>query len=301
MHVSLAKNSSEHRVGAGRRLLGCSSCALALGLAALGLVGCVSPDSRARRLSEDVRYVAAGPLFKSLLAIRSPLTGNPQTNEPLAIFIEGDGLAWTTGSQPAVDPTPRNIPMLHLMRSSGMDAVYLGRPCYWIGMFDAPCEPTYWTSHRFSDDVVAAMTYAVNDLRGEVVRDVVLVGHSGGGTLAVLIAQRLPGTVSVITFGAVLDHAAWTSRHRVSPLSGSLNPAALQRRSVNLSEMHVFASRDETVHIADNTRYLNAEGGRLFSLIEGDHLCCWTDWWRASAATVLSDMRVRRSSQGKSS
>jgi pimeloyl-ACP methyl ester carboxylesterase len=301
MDASRAKNSSEHRVGAGRRLPGCSSHVLVLGLAALGLVGCVLPDSRVRRLGEDMRYVPAGPVFKSLLAIRNPITRDQQTGEPLAIFIEGDGLAWTTGSQPAVDPTPRNIPMLHLMRSSGMDAVYLGRPCYWVGMFDAPCGPAYWTSHRFSTDVVAAMTYAVNDLRGEATRDVVLVGHSGGGTLAILIGQRLPGNISVITFGAVLDHEAWTSRHRVSPLSGSLNPAALQHRSVNLSEMHVFASRDETVHIADNTRYLNADGGRSFSLIEGDHLCCWTDWWRARAATVLSDMRVRRTLQGKSS
>ena len=138
------------------------------------------------------------------------------------------------------------------------------------------------------------MTDAVRQLRRDAAEPLLLVGHSGGGALAVLIAARLSGKVSVVTFGAVLDHKAWTDRHRVSPLSGSLNPAQLTNDTRNFSELHVFASRDETVRVEDNQRYLNARGGRPYVIIEGDHLCCWAAWWKTQGMTALNGMRDER-------
>lgn len=184
--------------------------------------------------------------------------------------------------------------MLDLMRASGLDAAYLGRPCYWINTFVAPCAPAYWTSHRFADEVVSTMTHAVRKLRGDADRPLVLVGHSGGGTLAVLIAARLSGKVGVVTFGAVLDHEAWTARHGASPLSGSLNPAQLAGDVSNFYELHVFATRDATVRVEDNQRYLNSRGGRPYTIIEGDHVCCWAEWWQTQGVTALNDLRNKR-------
>lgn len=276
-----------------RRLVGAMH-VLAWSTSLLALVGCVSPHLAGRpdgKSGATVAVLTADTFFPPLIVVRNAAPPLSAFGDILAIFIEGDGRAWATATSAAMDPTPRRAPMLELMRSTPLDAVYLGRPCYWTGTFVAPCAPKYWTSHRFSDEVVTAMTHAVRQLRGDVDRPLLLVGHSGGGTLAVLVAARLSGEVSVVTFGAVLDHEAWTTRHRVSTLSGSLNPARLAADMGNFSELHVFASRDETVRVADNQRYLNARGGRPHTIIDGDHLCCWAAWWQTQRVTTFSGVR----------
>ena len=51
-------------------------------------------------------------------------------------------------------------------------------------------------------------------------REVTFVGYSGGGVLAVLIAERLDNVAGVITVGANLDTDAWTEHHGYLPLTG---------------------------------------------------------------------------------
>jgi predicted alpha/beta hydrolase family esterase len=265
-----------------------------------GTAGCASNSVTGTGSGGIALHIRAGSVFSTLMAVHNRTTLSKPNDGQLIVFIEGDGRAWVTATSAAVDPTPRSTPMLDLMRTSNVDAVYLGRPCYWINTFVAPCAPKYWTSHRFSDEVVTAMTVAVRQLRSDAERPVLLVGHSGGGTLAVLIAARLSGEVGVITFGAVLDHAAWTTRHGVSALSGSLNPAQMTANMRSFSELHVFATRDETVRVADSQSYLNARGGRPYTTIEGDHLCCWAEWWQTQGMTALSKLRdTHENSRGK--
>ena len=259
-----------------------------------GMSSCASIFPSAARNNFSSITLGSGAFFERLVLVRQAAVAKTVGDSPLVIFIEGDGVAWITSTQAAVDPTPRRTPMLNLMSTSGVNAAYLGRPCYWINTFLAPCAPAYWTSHRFSEEVVSTMTDAVRQLRRDASQPLLLVGHSGGGTLAVLIAARLSGKVSVVTFGAVLDHEAWTARHGVSPLSGSLNPARLMNDMRNFSELHVFASRDETVRVADNHNYLNAPGGRPYTVIEGDHLCCWAAWWNTQGMTALNGVRYER-------
>ena len=51
---------------------------------------------------------------------------------------------------------------------------------------------------------------------------VILVGYSGGGAIAVLLAARRLDVAGVITVSADLDLAYWTQRDGLAPLSGSL-------------------------------------------------------------------------------
>src|SRR5258707_1238646 len=50
-------------------------------------------------------------------------------------------------------------------------------------------------------------------------------GHSGGGTLAVLLARRFSQTRLVVTVAGDLDTAAWAKAVAREDLDGSLNPA----------------------------------------------------------------------------
>src|SRR6185437_2332145 len=110
--------------------------------------------------------------------------------------------------------------------SRGHPVLYLGRPCY-LGLASSPeCRPADWTFERYSARVVASLAAATNRFREREGRpDVVLVGHSGGGTLAVLMAPQVQGLRAVVTIGANLDVAAWTLWHGYLPLNGSLDPA----------------------------------------------------------------------------
>ena len=102
--------------------------------------------------------------------------------------------------------------MLELMSLDHAPSLYLGRPCYFGMARQPPCEPQYWTTLRFSESVVASMAAALKAAVGSMVEQgFVLIGHSGGGTLAMLLAQRLDRVQSVVTIAGNLDIEAWAA------------------------------------------------------------------------------------------
>ena len=54
---------------------------------------------------------------------------------PLTIYIEGDGQAWLTRTQPSLNPTPRNPLALRLAAlDKSENVVYLARPCQYVDL-----------------------------------------------------------------------------------------------------------------------------------------------------------------------
>ncbi|MBF0128076.1 MAG: alpha/beta hydrolase, partial [Magnetococcales bacterium] len=149
--------------------------------------------------------------------------------EPLTVYIEGDGFAYETAYRPSPDPTPRNPMVLRLAAlHQGDNVAYLARPC----MYSDPERPLpecgsngWWTLGRFSEEVVQAMDLALTDLKKKArAPRLHLVGYSGGGAIAALLAARRADIASLRTLAGNLDHAAFTRFHKVTPLSKSLNP-----------------------------------------------------------------------------
>lgn len=126
----------------------------------------------------------------------------------LTIYIEGDGFAWTSS-----DPTPVSPTGLHLaLAQPEGNIAYLARPCQYVR-----CEQRYWTSHRFAPEVIASANLALEALKKKFgAQCLVLVGYSGGGAVAALLAEQRLDVVRLITIAGNLDHRAWTSHHRVS-------------------------------------------------------------------------------------
>src|SRR5262245_66024830 len=83
---------------------------------------------------------------------------------------------------------------------------------------------------------------------------IVLVGYSGGGTLAVLIAERLDNVAAVITISANLDTEAWTDQQQYLPLDQSLNPAK-STHPHPWPEIHLHGGRDSVVPVATTAAY----------------------------------------------
>ncbi|HEY9081015.1 alpha/beta hydrolase [Magnetovibrio sp.] len=203
----------------------------------------------------------------------------------MTVYIEGDGFAWKTRYQPSMDPTPDDAMSLKLALSDVTgNAAYLARPCQFTMEMDRRrCHTAYWTTARYSKPVIDSMDEAVSALkRASNAQSIRLVGYSGGGVVAALLAARRPDVVQLVTLAANLDTAYWTRLHGVTPLYDSLNPATLPSLKT-VPQMHFVGADDQIVPQSVLVSYLHAIGRdpktSLRSLSGVDHTCCWSDMW----------------------
>lgn len=174
----------------------------------------------------------------------------PDSTEILTIYIEGDGVSWERRSRPSLDPTPVNPVGLGMaLRHPLGPAAYLARPCQFGGIeTDDLCTQALWTGRRFSPEVVEATNQAVSILLNEAgLKRVRLIGYSGGGAVAALVAADRDDVVQLITVAANLDHLAWTKLNRIAPLTGSLNPADAWPQLVDIPQLHLVGAADVVV------------------------------------------------------
>jgi pimeloyl-ACP methyl ester carboxylesterase len=210
----------------------------------------------------------------------------------LWVFIDGDGRPWINGGrEPAQDPTSRNPLALRLAGATGRPALYISRPCYDGHASDAACSVELWTSARYSERVVESMIEALRAFQAQhAFEHLVLVGYSGGGTLAALMAPRLPNVRALVTVAANLDVAAWTAHHGYLPLNESLDPA--DRDDVlTAPEIHLVGVGDITVPAQLSRRYFERRPRALLWEYEGfDHICCWAQHWPRIVARLEEEM-----------
>jgi pimeloyl-ACP methyl ester carboxylesterase len=191
----------------------------------LVLGACASPPARLEAMAKDMGLADYG-LRGGGFELKSYRNRGVLPSGRLHIYLEGDGTPWITRTRVALDPTPRNPLALRLMALDPAPAVYLARPCY-NGIAGAPgCSPWLWTSGRYSEVVVSSMESALRSLiAAQALSEVVLIGYSGGGVIAWLLAQRIPEVRVLVTIAANLDIDTWADRRGFSRFSGSLNPA----------------------------------------------------------------------------
>lgn len=257
-------------------------------LAAALLVGCAGADRFGGSRDSVVEWgaargfaagrVAAGSF--RLLALRR---GYPKRDDGLLrVYIEGDGAAWPTRYQPPRDPTPTEPVALALAAADPAVAVaYLGRPCQYLDPAElAGCAADNWTGSRFSPEVVAAYQAALDALKAELgARRLWLVGYSGGGVLAALLAARRGDVEQLVTVASPVAVAEWTAWHKSTPLSGSLDPGTDAGPRLPPA-VHFVGGRDDVVPPSLVADFARRSGGRLREVAGFDHRCCWSRDWR---------------------
>lgn len=187
--------------------------------------------------------------------------------DTLNIFIEGDG-------KPGI--------ALKLAHDIGGNSVYLGRPCqYMIGNRQNSCNKQMWTSHRYSRSVVHSMSRAITAMKlrfnAERVR---LIGFSGGGTIASIIAAQRHDVELLVTVAGNLDHRRWTDFNRIAPLYGSLNPVDYSKALEQVPQIHLIGERDHVVPGSVLMSYLSRlkslDNVQSHIIVGADHTCCWS-------------------------
>lgn len=164
------------------------------------------------------------------------------------LYIEGDGLAWLGNQEPSLNPTPTDPIALKLAaRDPAANVVWLARPCQYEG-FSVDCDQAYWTGKRFAPEVVDAYAQALDHLKQQYhFTGFELVGFSGGGAIAALLAAQRSDIVNLRTVGGNLDHDAFNAFHHVSPMPSSLNPRDYAGKIAHLPQLHFTGQRDDIV------------------------------------------------------
>jgi len=218
--------------------------------------------------------------FKHMVLIQ----GEKNTSR-LHVYIEGDGRPFNNRFQISTDPSPRHPLMLELMAQDKTASLYLGRPCYFTQsnplMADEQCNYHWWTDARYSDAVVSSMIDALRqNLKKYTFQGVTLIGHSGGGTLAMLMSERMPEVDQLVTLAGNLDTQAWARYHHFTPLNNSLNPATTIKTATPIKQLHFMGSKDDNIPPTLGQRFLTQIGQQGRVIENFDHSCCWYSRWQ---------------------
>ena len=201
-------------------------------------------------------------------------------SDRLTVYLEGDGAAWRTPLHPPVDPTPDEPLALALALADGRPAVaYLARPCQYLAAPAlARCGQAWWTHERFSPLVLKTMNEVLDTLKATTgARELELVGYSGGGVLATLLAGRRDDVAQLITVAAPLSLAAWTQAHGLAGFPASADP--VQQTDPLPPAIHYAGSEDRIVPAEIVRDFVARRGGRLEIMAGHDHRCCWHRIW----------------------
>ena len=168
-------------------------------------------------------------------------------NAPYVFYIEGDGHSFTKYRVPTDNPTPMQQIVMNLAVLDGRpNIVYVARPCQYTPMHLNPkCNSSYWAGKGMSEEVVSSLNEVINTINND--RPFSLVGYSGGGGIAVLIAARNKNVKDIITVAGNLDHVSFNKHHGTSPMLGSLNPIDYATKIHNIPQLHVSGGNDNIV------------------------------------------------------
>ncbi|MEW8209178.1 MAG: alpha/beta hydrolase [Candidatus Thiodiazotropha taylori] len=250
--------------------------------ALLFLAACASPSKRFDRQAAELGFDKQewlGDGFTHTLFKNKPL----QDSSKLHVYLGGDGIPWLRRNRIALDPTPRDPLGLRLMALDDNPSVYLGRPCY-HGQDNSPaCSPLLWTYERYSSAVVDSMAVVIEKLLDSGgYEGLVMVGFSGGGGLAMLLAPKLSQTRQVVTLAGNLDIQAWTSLHDHGALLGSINPSEQPPLDGTIQQFHLAGGKDENIPPwVVEVAVENQPNSQFITFDDFDHNCCWEKIWKS--------------------
>lgn len=206
----------------------------------------------------------------------------------VSVYIEGDGFAYITPRRLSPDPTPLTPTALILASVDPAESVvYLARPCQFVDLRkERNCLGKYWSSHRFAEEVISSYDQVLNRVKksGRETR-FHLVGYSGGGAVAVLLAARRDDIESVRTVAGYLDHVALNEAKGVAPLWGSLDPIKKASSLVGVPQVHYSGGRDKLIPRWVGASFVKMVGdaacARSVTVNQAEHEFGWKEFWES--------------------
>ena len=172
-------------------------------------------------------------------------------NQPIHIYVEGDGHAFYANGAPTADPTPRDSFVRNLVvNDSYKNVAYIARPCQFIN--DSNCDMSAWTNARFSTDAIDSLANTIKQIAGT--QPVILIGYSGGALATGLVIKQHPeiNIKKWITIAGVLNHHDWTTYFGDADLDKSQDMSSLP----NVPQVHYVGDKDKIVPITLSQKWI---------------------------------------------
>ncbi len=207
-------------------------------------------------------------------------------SDTISIYIEGDGRAWETKHRLSDDPTPSNPVALKLAAVDPADNIaYIARPGQYSLSGIPDCDSKYWSGFRFAEEVINSFNRAIDLLKEKsLARHVELVGYSGGGAIAVLVAARRSDVVALRTVAGNLAPKVFCQYHHVSRLEGSMDPMDVAQEMSLIPQRHFVGSKDLVVPEFITHSFVKQEGDQAYdriTVVEGaTHTKGWQEHWK---------------------
>ena len=132
-----------------------------------------------------------------------------KADEIATFYIEGDGLAWLSRRRVSANPTPKNPLALKLaLTDLSANVIYIARPCQYVDLkTEQQCSSDYWTTKRISPEVIASLDQAITQIKQRAkINKIRLVGYTGGGAIAAVLAATLDDVIDMRTVASTLEN-----------------------------------------------------------------------------------------------
>ncbi|MDR2460697.1 MAG: hypothetical protein LBE38_07950 [Deltaproteobacteria bacterium] len=212
----------------------------------------------------------------------------------LVVYLEGDGRAIIRG-RPSADPTPRTSQSLELaLLDPAPNILYLARIGQFLSAYAQDRYQPLWSERRLAPEVVEAASRAIDSAKAMVGASYIhIIGYSGGGGLAVLLAENRTDVLSLVTVAGLLDTVWWVETRGYKPLTGSLNPVDKVSEILTLPQIHFFGIEDNIIPPEMSRVY--ASKGNFSDLrrlgVPTNHYEAWTSMWSELLNNYVLPMR----------
>jgi len=212
------------------------------------------------------------------------------TNQPITVYLEGDVRDWVPAAPPGTDNTPDEELGLRLAKIDPADnVIFIAHPCQ-FGIDDFICYGETWEKGRLAqqslDSINRALTYALASVPHPQLN---LVGYSGGGAIAALLAARRHDVISLRTIAANLDPNGNGRTHVTEPRDDFIDPMLISPRLASLPQEHFVGDKDVFVPPFLTENFVNTMGRsfcvKVTHVPEATHRTGWEQAWKQYSMT----------------
>ncbi len=203
--------------------------------------------------------------------------------KPLKVYIEGDGFAWVDRYTLSANPTPVNpVALKFSINDKSQNVAYVARPCQYNTSKN--CSDKYWADKRFAKEVVESINQAISILkRQSKSKEIELIGFSGGGAIAVLVASKRDDIKKITTIAGNLNHKLLHRHHNIPPMIGSLDPIEIAHKISHIPQVHYVGKDDKVVvrKIANSFKKAskNDKNIKIIDISNATHTKGWEVLW----------------------
>jgi len=254
-------------------------------------VGCSSKLSPKFRQQKADHFAVIGKLVHERIITDKFLLTTYQRfqhkdkSKQLVVYIEGDGMAWISRDQLSNNPTPVHPVALELASlDRGVNLLYIARPCQYLWPQSMRnCSSDYWNDKRGSEEVISAINQVISIIKArEEFLSIKLIGYSGGGGIAAIITDRRDDVQKLVTIAGNLNYDLFTKIHKLTPMSGSIDPITIAKRITSTPQIHYVGGKDKIIP-EEITRSFS---DKIVVVKEVTH-ASWSEKWREVVSEVF--------------